>query len=302
MEEVDIKEYLNNIREKNKDNSVKYDKLIANIPYITNKKDLKKLKEILDELKNENKDFYDYIIHFLKTTNDLEEIFLLYKEYKDSKNREEILEQEIHNKDLELTKLKKTVEETNYDISVFDKEVNNLKSNGEILDDLEKTVSINMDSLFNKIEKEESQKLSFGMKALLALSSFLAFKNNKNILGTLLTSYLSYKVIEELISSKKNKYLDLCNDYINILEKYMDDTLNIEKELLKNLDNIDELESELKTKYKEYLDEAEFKNIFKMISNIKSIVNRSLDDIDKTKNHIDKNIDNGKIKIKELEA
>ena len=39
-----------------------------------------------------------------------------------------------------------------------------------------------------------------------------------------------------------------------------------------------------------------------MISNIKSIVNRSLDDIDKTKNHIDKNIDNGKIKIKELEA
>ena len=83
MEEVDIKEYLNNIREKNKDNSVKYDKLIANIPYITNKKDLKKLKEILDELKNENKDFYDYIIHFLKTTNDLEEIFLLYKEYKD---------------------------------------------------------------------------------------------------------------------------------------------------------------------------------------------------------------------------
>ena len=171
-----------------------------------------------------------------------------------------------------------------------------------ILDDLEKTVSINMDSLFNKIEKEESQKLSFGMKALLALSSFLAFKNNKNILGTLLTSYLSYKVIEELISSKKNKYLDLCNDYINILEKYMDDTLNIEKELLKNLDNIDELESELKTKYKEYLDEAEFKNIFKMISNIKSIVNRSLDDIDKTKNHIDKNIDNGKVKIKELEA
>ena len=302
MEEVDIKEYLNNIREKNKDNSVKYDKLIANIPYITNKKDLKKLKEILDELKNENKDFYDYIIHFLKTTNDLEEIFLLYKEYKDSKNKEEILEEEIHNKDLELTKLKKTVEETNYDISVFDKEVSNLKSNGEILDDLEKTVSINMDSLFNKIEKEESQKLSFGMKALLALSSFLAFKNNKNILGTLLTSYLSYKVIEELISSKKNKYLDLCNDYINILEKYMDDTLNIEKELLKNLDNIDELESELKTKYKEYLDEAEFKNIFKMISNIKSIVNRSLDDIDKTKNHIDKNIDNGKVKIKELEA
>ena len=302
MEEVDIKEYLNNIREKNKDNSVKYDKLIANIPYITNKKDLKKLKEILDELKNENKDFYDYIIHFLKTTNDLEEIFLLYKEYKDSKNREEILEQEIHNKDLELTKLKKTVEETNYDISVFDKEISNLKSNGEILDDLEKTVSINMDSLFNKIEKEESQKLSFGMKALLALSSFLAFKNNKNILGTLLTSYLSYKVIEELISSKKNKYLDLCNDYINILEKYMDDTLNIEKELLKNLDNIEELESELKTKYKEYLDEAEFKNIFKMISNIKSIVNRSLDDIDKTKNHIDKNIDNGKVKIKELEA
>ena len=302
MEEVDIKEYLNNIREKNKDNSVKYDKLIANIPYITNKKDLKKLKEILDELKNENKDFYDYIIHFLKTTNDLEEIFLLYKEYKDSKNREEILEEEIHNKDLELTKLKKIVEETNYDISVFDKEVSNLKSHGEILDDLEKTVSINMDSLFNKIEKEESQKLSFGMKAMLALSSFLAFKNNKNILGTLLTSYLSYKVIEELISSKKNKYLDLCNDYINILEKYMDDTLNIEKELLKNLDNIDELESELKTKYKEYLDEAEFKNIFKMISNIKSIVNRSLDDIDKTKNHIDKNIDNGKIKIKELEA
>ena len=44
---MDTKTYLNNIRDKNDDNSVKYDKMISEIPYITNPKDLEKLKEIL---------------------------------------------------------------------------------------------------------------------------------------------------------------------------------------------------------------------------------------------------------------
>lgn len=302
MKRLSVEDYLNKIRKKNDKNSSNYDKMIANCPYITNYKQLDELKLMLDELKEENKDFYDYIISLLKVTDDINEVFFLYKEYKDSKIREEILEEEIRNKDIELSKVKKDVKYTNYDVLDFDKEATKLKDMGKILDDLEKTVSVNLDSLFTKLEREENKNLSFGMKALLALGSFLSFKNNKNVLGALLASYLSYKVLNEMFTSNKNKYLNLCEEYLDSLENYMDDALNIEKELVNNLNNVDELESKLKTKYKEYLEEEEFKNIFRMISLIKGNVKRSLDDISKTKDHIDKNIDMGKVKIKQLEV
>ena len=53
---MDISTYLNNIRDKNIDNSLKYDKMISEVPYITNSKDLEKLKKILENLRLENRD------------------------------------------------------------------------------------------------------------------------------------------------------------------------------------------------------------------------------------------------------
>ena len=156
--------------------------------------------------------------------------------------------------------------------------------------------------IFNRLDKEEATRLGFGTKALLALGSLLAFKNNHNVIGTLLVTYLSYKVVEELASSNKYKYIDLCNDYIDSLEDYKDNALDIEKNLISNLDNIEKVEEELKNKYKDYLRETEFKRIFKMIDSIKDTVNESLKDIDKTKDNIDRSIDDGKVKIKRIEA
>ena len=299
---MDAKTYLNNIRDKNDDNSLKYDKMISEIPYITNPKDLEKLKEILKELKTENKDLYDYIISLLKTTDDLNELFLLYKEYKEAKLREEVLDNEVRAKDIEFNNIKEDLSDKEDDLKDFDKVAKDLKSTGKILDDLSSTTSINLDRTFNDLEKEDAKKLGFGTKALLALGSFLAFKNNHNIVGTLLATYLSYKVLSELSSSNKNNYIDLCNEYIDSLETYKDNALEIEKNLLSNLDNIEKVESDLKTKYKAYLRESEFKRIFKIINDIKDTVKYSLKDIDKTKDDIDRSIDNGKAKVKVMEG
>ena len=299
---MDAKTYLNNIRDKNDDNSVKYDKMISEIPYITNPKDLEKLKEILKELKTENKDLYDYIISLLKTTDDLNELFLLYKEYKEAKLREEVLDNEVRAKDIEFSNIKEDLSDKEDDLKDFDKVAKDLKSTGKILDDLSSTASIKLDRTFVDLEKEESIRLGFGTKALLALGSFLAFKNNHNIVGTLLATYLSYKVLSELSSSNKNNYIDLCNEYIDSLETYKDNALEIEKNLLSNLDNIEKVESDLKTKYKAYLRESEFKRIFKIINDIKDTVKYSLKDIDKTKDDIDRSIDNGKAKVKVMEG
>ena len=299
---MDAKTYLNNIRDKNDDNSVKYDKMISEIPYITNPKDLEKLKEILKELKTENKDLYDYIISLLKTTDDLNELFLLYKEYKEAKLREEMLDNEVRAKDIEFNNIKEDLSDKEDDLKDFDKVAKDLKSTGKILDDLSSTASIKLDRTFVDLEKEESIRLGFGTKALLALGSFLAFKNNHNIVGTLLATYLSYKVLSELSSSNKENYIDLCNEYIDSLETYKDNALEIEKNLLSNLDNIEKVESDLKTKYKAYLRESEFKRIFKIINDIKDTVKYSLKDIDKTKDDIDRSIDNGKAKVKVMEG
>ena len=299
---MDTKTYLNNIRDKNDDNSIKYDKMISEIPYITNPKDLEKLKDILEELKLENKDLYDYIISLLKKTDDLNELFFLYKEYKEAKLREEMLDNEVRAKDIEFNNIKEDLSDKEEDLKDFDKVAKDLKSTGKILDDISSTASINLDRTFIDLEKEESKRLGFGTKALLALGSFLAFKNNHNIVGTLLATYLSYKVLSELSSSNKNNYIDLCNEYIDSLETYKDNAIEIEKNLVSNLDNIEKVEEELKTKYKAYLKESEFKRIFKVIDDIKDTVKYSLKDIDKTKDDIDRSIDNGKVKIKVMEG
>ena len=299
---MDASTYLNNIRDKNDDNSIKYDKMISEIPYITNPKDLEKLKEILSELKNENKDLYDYIISLLKKTDDLFELFLLYKEYKEAKLREEVLDKEIRSKTKEFNNIKEDLSDKEDNLKDFDNIAKDLKSTGKILDDLSSTTSINLDRTFVDLEKEDAKKLGFGTKALLALGSFLAFKNNHNIVGTLLATYLSYKVLSELSSSNKENYIDLCNEYIDSLESYKDNAIEIEKNLLSNLDNIEKVETDLKTKYKIYLKESEFKRIFKLIDDIKDTVKYSLKDIDKTKDNIDRSIDNGKVKIKVMEG
>ena len=299
---MDASTYLNNIRDKNDDNSIKYDKMISEIPYITNPKDLEKLKEILSELKNENKNLYDYIISLLKKTDDLSELFLLYKEYKEAKLREEVLDKEIRSKTKEFNNIKEDLSDKEDNLKDFDNIAKDLKSTGKILDDLSSTTSINLDRTFVDLEKEDAKKLGFGTKALLALGSFLAFKNNHNIVGTLLATYLSYKVLSELSSSNKENYIDLCNEYIDSLETYKDNAIEIEKNLLSNLDNIEKVESDLKTKYKIYLKESEFKRIFKLIDDIKDTVKYSLKDIDKTKDNIDRSIDNGKVKIKVMEG
>lgn len=299
---MDVKTYLNNIRDKNDDNSLKYDKMISEIPYITNPKDLDKLKEILTELRNENKELYDYIISLLKKTDDLNELFLLYKEYKEAKLREEVLDSEVRSKNIEFNNIKEDLSDKEDDLKDFENIAKELKSTGKILDDLSSTTSINLDRTFIDLEKEESKRLGFGTKALLALGSFLAFKNNHNIVGTLLATYLSYKVLSELSSSSKNNYIDLCNEYIDSLESYKDNAIEVEKNLLSNLDNIEKVEEELKTKYKAYLKESEFKRIFKVIDDIKDTVKYSLKDIDKTKDDIDRSIDNGKAKVKIMEG
>ena len=299
---MDAKTYLNNIRDKNDDNSLKYDKMISEIPYITNPKDLEKLKEILNELRNENKDLYEYIVSLLKKTDDLNELFLLYKEYKEAKLREEVLDSEVRSKTTEFNNIKEDLSDKEDDLKDFDNIAKDLKSTGKILDDISSTASINLDRTFNDLEKEESKRLGFGTKALLALGSFLAFKNNHNIVGTLLATYLSYKVLSELSSSNKNNYIDLCNEYIDSLETYKDNAVEIEKNLVSNLDNIEKVEEELKTKYKAYLKESEFKRIFKVIDDIKDTVKYSLKDIDKTKDDIDRSIDNGKAKVKVMEG
>ncbi len=299
---MDAKTYLNNIRDKNDDNSLKYDKMISEIPYITNPKDLEKLKEILNELRNENKDLYDYIVSLLKKTDDLNELFLLYKEYKEAKLREEVLDSEVRSKTTEFNNIKEDLSDKEDDLKDFDKVAKELKATSKILDDISSTASINLDRTFNDLEKEESKRLGFGTKALLALGSFLAFKNNHNIVGTLLATYLSYKVLSELSSFNKNNYIDLCNEYIDSLESYKDNAVEIEKNLVSNLDNIEKVEEELKTKYKAYLKESEFKRIFKVIDDIKDTVKYSLKDIDKTKDDIDRSIDNGKAKVKVMEG
>lgn len=303
MLEEKIELYIEEVREKNKDKSIDYNKLIAKCPFITNKKELDLAKKKLEDLDKDNLEFYNHIIDLIKDKNtDLNSLYLLYKEYNDVELIRNLLAEEIYNKEIELDVTKKSFDKDNDNVKDIEKSVKELKSMGGILDNLSKTISVDLDDLFVRMEKEEAKKLSFGMKALLAVGSFLAFKNNRNILGTALAGYLSYKVISELSSSSKNNYIDLCNDYITTLEGYKDNLEDLEKDLVGNLDNIEKLEKTLKDKYKAYLKEREFKDLFSVIDKIKDNVKSSLKDVDKSLDSTDKSIDESKVKVKRMEA
>lgn len=303
MLEEKIELYIEEVREKNKDKSIDYNKLIAKCPFITNKKELDLAKKKLEDLDKDNLEFYNHIIDLIKDKNtDLNSLYLLYKEYNDVELIRNLLAEEIYNKEIELDVTKKSFDKDNDNVKDIEKSVKELKSMGGILDNLSKTISVDLDDLLVKMEKEEAKKLSFGMKALLAVGSFLAFKNNRNILGTALAGYLSYKVISELSSSSKNNYIDLCNDYITTLEGYKDNLEDLEKDLVGNLDNIEKLEKTLKDKYKAYLKEREFKDLFSVIDKIKDNVKSSLKDVDKSLDSTDKSIDESKVKVKRMEA
>lgn len=297
-----IELYIEEVREKNKDKSIDYNKLIAKCPYITNKKELDLAKKKLEDLDKENLEFYNHIIYLIKDKNtDLNSLYFLYKEYNDVELIRNLLAEEIYNKEIELDITKKNFNKDNDNVKEIEKSVKELKSMGGILDDLSKTISVDIDNLFVKIEKEESKKLGFGMKALLVVGSFLAFKNNRNILGTALAGYLSYKVISELSSSSKNNYIDLCNDYIITLEGYKDNLEGLSKDLVDNLDNIEKEEKNLKDKYKAYLKEREFKDLFIIIDKIKDNIKDSLKDVDKSLDNTDKSINESKVKVKRIE-
>lgn len=299
-EKIDL--YIEEVRGKNKDKSMDYNKLIAKCPFITNKKELDLAKKKLEELDEENLEFYNHIIDLIKDKNiDLNSLYLLYKEYNDVEIIRDLLAEEIYNKEIELDTTKKNFNKDSDNVKEVEKTVKELKSMSGILDNLSKTISVDLDDMFVKIEREEAKKLGFGMKALLAIGSFLSFKNNKNILGTVLVSYLSYKVISELASSSKNSYIDLCEEYITTLEGYKDDLEDLENGLISNLDNIETLEKKLKDKYKAYLEEREFKNLFSVIDKIKDSVKSSLKDVDKSLDNANRSIDESKVKVKRLE-
>ena len=299
-EKIDL--YIEEVREKNKDKSMDYNKLIAKCPFITNKKELDLAKKKLEELDEDNLEFYNHIIDLIKDKNtDLNSLYLLYKEYNDVEIIRDLLAEEIYNKEIELDTTKKNFNKDSDNVKEVEKTVKELKSMSGILDNLSKTISVDLDDMFVKIEREEAKELGFGMKALLAIGSFLSFKNNKNILGTVLVSYLSYKVISELASSSKNSYIDLCEEYITTLEGYKDDLEDLENGLISNLDNIESLEKKLKDKYKAYLEEREFKNLFSIIDKIKDSVKSSLKDVDKSLDNANRSIDESKVKVKRLE-
>ena len=144
-----IELYIEEVREKNKDKSIDYNKLIAKCPYITNKKELDLAKKKLEDLDKENLEFYNHIIDLIKDKNtDLNSLYLLYKEYNDVELIRNLLAEEIYNKEIELDITKKNFNKDNDNVKEIEKSVKELKSMGGILDDLSKTISVDIDNLF----------------------------------------------------------------------------------------------------------------------------------------------------------
>ena len=68
-----------------------------------------------------------------------------------------------------------------------------------------------------------------------------------------------------------------------------------------NLDKINDLEEEIKEKYKAYLEEREFVNFFKLLNVTKDNIKQQVIEIDASKNTLEDDLNNSKVKIKTME-
>ncbi len=293
---------LEELQKRNKEELLKYNKLVVGCADIVSVEELNKVKKEALTLKNNNGEIFEIIKNMIMFPLSVKEMSQVYKEYHDREIVSDLLDKEISNKEKDLDVTYNDVDIKRDEVKDFQDKAYDLEDMCRNLDLLEITTSLDLDKAFSNIEKSEKEKLSFATSALLVLSSFLAFKNKKNIIGTVLTTYLAVKVVGSLVNPSKEKYLDLCNTYIDSLEDYLKDATKVLGDLVSNLDSIETLESTLKEKYKDYLKEDEFKNLFSLIDNVKDKINDSLKKINKTKDNIENTIDESKVKVKTLEG
>lgn len=293
---------LEELQKRNKEELLKYNKLVVGCTDIVSVEELNKVKKEALTLKNNNREIFEIIKNMIMFPLSVKEMSQVYKEYHDREIVSDLLDKEISNKEKDLDVTYNDVDIKRDEVKDFQDKAYDLEDMCRNLDLLEITTSLDLDKAFSNIEKSEKEKLSFATSALLVLSSFLAFKNKKNIIGTVLTTYLAVKVVGSLVNPSKEKYLDLCNTYIDSLEDYLKDATKVLGDLVSNLDSIETLESTLKEKYKDYLKEDEFKNLFSLIDNVKDKINDSLKKINKTKDNIENTIDESKVKVKTLEG
>lgn len=293
---------LEELQKRNKEELLKYNKLVVGCTDIVSVEELNKVKKEALTLKNNNGEIFEIIKNMIMFPLSVKEMSQVYKEYHDREIVSDLLDKEISNKEKDLDVTYNDVDIKRDEVKDFQDKAYDLEDMCRNLDLLEITTSLDLDKAFSNIEKSEKEKLSFATSALLVLSSFLAFKNKKNIIGTVLTTYLAVKVVGSLVNPSKEKYLDLCNTYIDSLEDYLKDATKVLGDLVSNLDSIETLESTLKEKYKDYLKEDEFKNLFSLIDNVKDKINDSLKKINKTKDNIENTIDESKVKVKTLEG
>lgn len=293
---------LEELQKRNKEELLKYNKLVVGCTDIVSVEELNKVKKEALTLKNNNGEIFEIIKNMIMFPLSVKEMSQVYKEYHDREIVSDLLDKEISNKEKDLDVTYNDVDIKRDEVKDFQDKAYDLEDMCRNLDLLEITTSLDLDKAFSNIEKSEKEKLSFATSALLVLSSFLAFKNKKNIIGTVLTTYLAVKVVGSLVNPSKEKYLDLCNTYIDSLEDYLKDANKVLGDLVSNLDSIETLESTLKEKYKDYLKEDEFKNLFSLIDNVKDKINDSLKKINKTKDNIENTIDESKVKVKTLEG
>lgn len=293
---------LEELQKRNKEELLKYNKLVVGCADIVSVEELNKVKKEALTLKNNNGEIFEIIKNMIMFPLSVKEMSQVYKEYHDREIVSDLLDKEISNKEKDLDVTYNDVDIKRDEVKDFQDKAYDLEDMCRNLDLLEITTSLDLDKAFSNIEKSEKEKLSFATSVLLVLSSFLAFKNKKNIIGTVLTTYLAVKVVGSLVNPSKEKYLDLCNTYIDSLEDYLKDATKVLGDLVSNLDSIETLESTLKEKYKDYLKEDEFKNLFSLIDNVKDKINDSLKKINKTKDNIENTIDESKVKVKTLEG
>ena len=293
---------LEELQKRNKEELLKYNKLVVGCADIVSVEELNKVKKEALTLKNNNGEIFEIVKNMIMFPLSAKERSQVYKEYHDREIVSDLLDKEISNKEKDLDVTYNDVDIKRDEVKEFQDKAYDLEDMCRNLDLLEITTSLDLDKAFSNIEKSEKEKLSFATSALLVIGSFLAFKNNKNIIGTILTTYLAVKVVGSIVNPDKEKYLDLCNTYIDSLEDYLEDATKVLGDLVSNLDNIETLESTLKEKYKDYLKEDEFKNLFSLIDNVKDKINDSLKKINKTKDKLENTIDESKVKVKTLEG
>lgn len=220
-----------------------------------------------------------------------------YKSTKDVIDLSDDIIKKLEEKEKELKEVDDTKEEKEKEIKLFYELNDEIKRESDLFNSFSKEMENKISKIgIPKKHNNQAKKLFYLM---LAMELYRKTPKKASLSFILVESYLLSKVLENTYTDNTN-YQSICEDFQKEILKGIDDTASFIKKIDTNFDTITNIEKELKSKYKDYLDTVPFKDLFMDLEDVTDMLKTRREELVDIHKSLDENYKLTEMKMKKL--